>query len=358
MKKKRLYILGTVTLLIQVIAYKLISQKPHFIENYIVPYVFSPIARSLRFLTSPFPFSIGLVLNILMVIALIYHLIKQVVLISKKRRTLSDFALSSLAWLSPIYFFYMILWGFLYYRLPVSALLNYDTAPVSAQELKELCEDLVQSTNASREELTQIEIDTATFKWMKEEAIKGYSTQPNFTYKTPSVKQATGSALLAYMGTAGVYTFFSGEANVNTILANHDVPEVTLHEMAHQLGYASEDEANYIAWLAGKDHPEKLFRYSANYNVVWRSLNRLWNVDSTAANQLYHQLDSTVYHDSEIAMARWKPYRNLVQDYVISPFYNFFLKANGQEYGSMSYDMVVDLLIYERRKSLGSPKHP
>lgn len=358
MKKNQWYSIGITTLIIQIIAFKLISKNTDFIEGYIVPYVFTPLARSLRFLTAPFPFSIGSILYMLLTVWLVYHLGKQVFLISKKKRKLTDLLISTLAWLSPIYLLYMVLWGFLYYRLPVAALLQYDTTPITTEELKELCVDLVESTNATRKELTQVEIDTATFDWMKNEAIKGYSTQSHFTYKTPSVKQATGSALLAYMGTAGVYTFFSGEANVNSILANHDVPEVTLHEMAHQLGYASEDEANYIAWLVGKNHPERLFRYSANYNVVWRSLNRLWNVDSTAANQLYRQLDSTVYHDSEIAMARWKPYRNLVQEYVISPFYNFFLKANGQEYGSMSYDMVVDLLIYERRKLLGSPKNP
>lgn len=358
MKKKHWYSIGITTLIIQIIGFKLISKNTDFVENFIVPYIFTPLARSLRFLTAPFPFSIGSILYMALTAWFVYHLGKQVFLIYKKRRTLTDLLISTLAWLSPVYLLYMVLWGFLYYRLPVSSLLQYDTAPITTEELKELCVDLVESTNSSRKELSQIEIDTATFDWMKKQAIKGYSSQLHFKYKTPSVKQATGSALLAYMGTAGVYTFFSGEANVNSILANHDVPEVTLHEMAHQLGYASEDEANYIAWIAGKNHPDKLFRYSANYNVVWRSLGRLWNVDSTTANQLYHQLDSSVYYDSRVAQARWKPYRNVIQEYVISPFYNLFLKANGQEYGSMSYDMVVDLLIYERRKSLGSPKNP
>jgi hypothetical protein len=358
MKRKRLYVLGIITLLLQIILYKLVSQNTLFVENYIVPYLFTPVARSLRTITEPFTFSIGMVAVFLLSTALILHFCRQIYLIFLKKRSLSHLLLQTLAWLSPIYLLYMVLWGFLYYRLPIANLLEYDTSPVSPSELRELCEYLVESTNTTRKELTQIEIDTASFDWIKQESIRAYTLLPYFNYNTPSIKQATGSTILAYMGTAGVYSFITGEANVNKILANHDVPEVTLHEMAHQVGYASEDEANYIAWLAGKNHPEKLFRYSANYNVVWRSINRLWSVDSTAANDLFLQLDSAVYQDAEIAMARWKPYRNKVQEFVISPFYNFFLKANGQIYGSMSYDMVVDLLIYERRKLLRSPKHP
>lgn len=352
MKKVSLRTLGVVTLFLQLLLFRFLCTQTQWIETVFIPRIFYPFSKVFRLVTSWFPFSLGLVIIYFLTGLLLVLLVRSVRQIIRGKRSVKDFLFSILAWSSPVFLFYTVTWGLLYYRQPVSTLLHYDTAPATVEELRSLCENLVERTNHTRRQLTDSAIYDISPAYLIERAPKAYlSTDlPFLKYNTPSIKMATGSGLLAYMGTSGIYTFWSGEAHVNRINTNADLPAVTLHEMAHQMGFASEDEANYIAWRAGKDYPDPLFQYSACYNVVWRSLRRLWNVDSTYAQTLYSRLDSAVYRDAEIENARWDPYRNPVQRYLISPFYNLFLKANGREYGIMSYDRVVDLIIYERRK--------
>ena len=352
MKKLPLRALGIITFFLQLVLFRFLCTQTQWIENTFIPRVFYPVSRALRWITSWFPFSVGLVFIYLLTGGLLILLFRGILQISRGQQSLKNTLLSLFAWCSPVFFLYTLTWGLLYYRQPVSTLLQYDSAPATIEELRALCEDLVEETNRTRSKLTDSAIYTAKPASLMKKASQAYSETrlPFLRYPVPSLKMATGSGLLAYMGTSGIYTFWSGEANVNRINTPVDLPAVTLHEMAHQVGFASEEEASYIAWLAGKEYPDPLFQYSARYNVVWRSLRRLWNVDSSAAQALYARLDSAVYRDTHIENARWAPYRNVAQKYVISPFYNLFLKANGREYGIMSYDRVVDLLIYERRK--------
>lgn len=359
MKKISLRTFGITTLLLQLVLFRFLCTRTMWIETVFIPRVFYPLSRVFRWVSSWFPFSLGLVIIYLLGAVLIILLVKNIREIIRGKRSLKDALLSLPARLSPVFLFYTLTWGLLYYRQPLSALLAYDASPVTAEELRMLCHDLVERTNSTRRKLTDSTIYSRRPAQIIEAAPQAYSDTglPFLKYHTPSIKPATGSGLLAYMGTSGIYTFWSGEAHVNLINTNVDLPAVTLHEMAHQMGFASEDEASYIAWLTAKDHSDKLFQYSACYNVVWRSLRRLGNVDSSYAQTLYSRLDSAVYHDAEIDNARWAPYRNRVQKYVISPFYNLFLKANGRQYGIMSYDRVVDLLIFERRK-INSPDLP
>ena len=353
MKKPSLQTFGLATLLLQLLLFRFLRTQTDWIETVFIPHVFYPLSGAFRWVTSWFSFSAGLVIIYLLAGALLIFLIRTIRKMIRGEKSLKNVLLSLLAWSSPVFFFYIVTWGLLYYRQPVSTLLEYDTSPTTVEELRALCADLVERTNHTRRKLTDSSVYAVSPAGLLQKAPQAYldTSLPFLEYHTPSVKLATGSGLLATLGTSGIYTFWTGEANVNRVNSNVDLPAVALHEMAHQMGFASEDEASYIAWRAGKDYPDPLFQYSACYNVVWRSLRRLWSVDSTYAQTLYSRLDSAVYRDAEIDNARWAPYRNRMQKYVISPFYNLFLKANGREYGIMSYDRVVDLIIYERRKS-------
>ena len=63
-------------------------------------------------------------------------------------------------------------------------------------------------------------------------------------------KPIFNSNLLCYTGITGIYSPFTGEANVNISSPDIYIPFTTLHEMAHQRGYASEDEANFLVYIA------------------------------------------------------------------------------------------------------------
>ncbi|MCP9766424.1 DUF3810 domain-containing protein [Lacihabitans sp. LS3-19] len=348
-------IISIILLPIQFVFFKIISSNPDWIEDYYSRRFFKGLSSFLRIITSPFNFSIGLVLVYILSFILVFFIVKEITKLRKGETNFKRILINVLAYLSPIYLFFMLTWGLAYHKMPIEKLMHLDKKNIKDQEVIDLCKTLVDSTNKKRSALSDVQISKSSFDEIFDEAPEAYTNLkgqfPFLNYKHPSIKKATGSNLLAYMSTSGVYMFPSGEANVNTNNMLYDAPYVTTHEMAHQLGFASEDEANFLAFLACKNHPNPLFQYSAYYGTVFRALNKVWEIDSTQSKELYGKLDPKVIADREKEKAVWIKFRNPIQRYIVSPFYDFFLKSNGQEEGSRSYDLVLDLMVAERRKA-------
>lgn len=338
----------------QVVLFKILTKNTEWIEYNYINLVFRNLSKFLRILTSPFNFSIGLILAYMASVALIWWLFKSLNLIYKRRLNFKQFLINILAFLSPVYLFYMLTWGLAYHKKPLDELMNLNKANISDSEIIALTESLIERTNASRKIVNQDSLENFTLEKVFKQAPLGYhqlsSKFPFLSYQNSSLKKATGSTLLAYMSTSGIYMFPTGEANINTHNVLYEAPFVCSHEMAHQLGFASEDEANFLAYLACKNHPNPIFRYSANYGLVFRTLNKVWEIDSTLSKRLFKKLDPLVIKDIDKEKVVWKKFRNPIQKYIIAPFYDLFLKSNGIKEGARSYDLVVDLLVAEKRK--------
>ena len=354
MKNQRWKIVSIVLLLAQIVLFKILTNNPEWIEYNYINLFFKHLSRFLRIITSPFNFSIGLILVYITSIALIGWLLKSLYRIQKRKLHFKQFLINTLAFFSPIYLFYMLTWGLAYHKMPLDQLMNLDKTNITDSEIIAITESLIEETNVSRKIVNQDSLENFTLEKVFQEAPKGYhqlsSNFPFLSYQHSSLKKAVGSTLLAYMSTSGIYMFPTGEANINTFNVLYEAPFVCSHEMAHQLGFASEDEANFLAYLACRNHPNPIFRYSANYGLVFRTLNKVWEIDSTLSKRLYKKLDPLVIKDLEKERAIWKKFRNPLQKYVVAPFYDLFLKSNGIEEGSRSYDLVVDLLVAEKRK--------
>lgn len=349
-------IISIILLPIQFIVFKIITSNEEWVEYYYSRGFFRIVTRFLRLISGWTSVSLGLILVYFLSAFLIYLIVKSIFRIRRKGVSLRQIAINFLAYLSPIYLFFMLTWGLAYHKKPLEKILNISTKNIKNQEVIELCKELIDSVNVSRERISESKLKETTFEKVFELAPVGYENLEArysfLNYKTPSIKKASGSNLLAYLSTSGVYMFPSGEANVNTNNMIYDAPYVTTHEMAHQLGFASEEEANYLAYLACKNNPHAIFQYSAYYGTVFRALNKVWEIDSTYSKTLFDKLSPAVKADREKERQVWKKFRNPIQVYVVSPFYDLFLKSNGQEQGSRSYDLVIDLMVAERRKGL------
>ncbi len=355
MKNQSWKIASLVLLLAQIVLFKILTNNPDWIEFNYINHFFRHLSRFLRIITSPFNFSIGLILVYFAGIGLIWWLFKSIYLFQKKKLHFKQFLLNILAFLSPVYLFYMLTWGLAYHKKPIDELMNLNKENITDSEIISLTESLIEEKNVSRKIVNQDSLGKFTLEKIFKQAPKGYHQLsvifPFLSYQNSSLKKAAGSTLLAYMSTSGIYMFPTGEANINTHNVLYEAPFVCSHEMAHQLGFASEDEANFIAYLACRNHPNPIFRYSANYGLVFRTLNKVWEIDSTLSKSLFKKLDPLVIKDLEKEKAVWKKFRNPFQKYIIAPFYDLFLKSNGIEEGSRSYDLVVELLVAEKRKT-------
>lgn len=294
------------------------------------------------YISSIFSFSIGLVIWYILGIYLIYKTIK---LLKSKNKNFKIAFEKTFKTLNIIYPIYMLMWGLAYYQSPLATKLNFNISNIKTSELEGLCKDLIFKTNTERSLLP----DSILPAFENTISIAKTSAK-NINFPHPVLKIAAGSTLLSYMNTGGIYNFMSGEANVNATTLAFELPFTSMHELAHQQGYASEDEANFMAYTSCKNHKDPLFRYSANYGIVFTAINRLWAVDSTLAKSYYENLSPQVKKDRWLDKEHWKKYQNPVDTYIVRPFYNQFLKSNGQEDGTNSYNKVLELLIGEQRK--------
>ena len=355
MKKISWKLISIIFLPIQFVFFKIIISNPIWIEDYYSRRVFNSVSSFLRIITSPFNFSVGLVLIYILSVFLFYLIIKEIIKLRNGKTKLKKIVVNLLAYLSPIYLFFMFTWGLAYHKVPIENLMDLNTENIEDQEFIDLCKALIYAANQKRGTLSDEQLQKSSFDEVFDiapEAYKNLKSQFSFLeYHHPSIKKAAGSDLLAFMSISGVYMFPSGEANVNTNNMLYDAPYVTTHEMAHQMGFASEDEANFLAFLACRSYPNPLFQYSAYYGTVFRALNKVWEIDSTLSKELYGKLDAKVIADRDMEKAVWIKFKNPVQRYIVSPFYDLFLKSNGQEEGSRSYDLVLELMVAERRKA-------
>ncbi len=119
--------------------------------------------------------------------------------------------------------------------------------------------------------------------------------------------------------------------------------------MSHQLGYASESQANFVGYLTAIHSPDTLFHYSAYFDLFSYANHELAVKDSVKAHDNYQRLDTLVKKDFTELKLFQKKYKNPFEK-VVRIFYDRYLKANQQDKGVKSYNQVTDLLVAYYKK--------
>jgi hypothetical protein len=122
------------------------------------------------------------------------------------------------------------------------------------------------------------------------------------------------------------------------------IPYVACHEIAHQLGYANESEANFVGYLAAIQSPDTLFHYSTYFDLFNYANSELFSKDSVAARNNYMKLSIPVRNDVEELRDYWRRSNNAFEP-IIRMFYDNYLKANQQAEGVRSYEQVTGWLV-------------
>ena len=84
---------------------------------------------------------------------------------------------------------------------------------------------------------------------------------PNLEYRPVSIKKSLFSLPLTYIGFSGYLNPWTNEAQVNSIIPIYKFSTTATHEIAHQLGFAAENEANFIGWLAAINHDNVYMKF-------------------------------------------------------------------------------------------------
>ena len=109
---------------------------------------------------------------------------------------------------------------------------------------------------------------------------------------------------MSYLGIGGIFIPFTCEANVNATLPDWEIPFTAAHELAHQRGFAREEEANYVGYLACRAHPDRDFQYSGTFRAALYALSALGQVDRAAYGRMRGRVTAPLGRDLA-ALAAW-----------------------------------------------------
>ena len=150
-------------------------------------------------------------------------------------------------------------------------------------------------------------------------------------------------ALFSRLGIAGLYFPLTGEALVNGDDLPDTLPFTICHELAHQAGWAREDEANYAAFLACESCDAPAFRYSAHFTMLLYAMKTLRRVDEYRWHECVNRMNPALL--SRFAAANGlnaTPSTGLraIQETLTDAF----LRVSGDPGGIDSYERVIQLI--------------
>jgi len=334
-----------------------ISQFPDFIETYYAQKMYPPLSQYLRVASGWLPVSVGDVFYFLLVLFifiqiffLIKNLRKKQLALAEKLRPLIRISVS----ISILYLCFYLFWGLNYYRKGIADQLELKKdGTYATQELLALNSELLQIINQLRSHPDFNKQIFPSREAMFKEAAASYqnlSHHFNFLgYRSVSLKPTLYGRLGNYGGFLGYYNPFTGEGQVNTTCPYFLQPFITCHEIAHQIGYASESEANFIGFLATTHSPNIYMQYSGHLEMYLYASGKLRQTDSNLVKSLNQKLHPLVKKDLKEYKAYLQAHETILQDWT-NVLFDLFLKSNHQQQGIYSYKDVVGWAIAYRKK--------
>lgn len=247
---------------------------PNLIATYYNQGIFKYWTNGLRWLFGSIPFALGELVYFIVFIILIINIIKCANALKKLNQIWQKigFLLFKLAWLGiRLFVVFQFIWGFNYMQPDPTNTFGLSIQPpnnvqIAEIEINQLTNELIQELNQTKQEITSSRSKTPNFEQTiakVQHAYEGISkAYPMLQLQNQSVKKATFPTLGDYIGFLAFYQPITAEAIVRSDLPILTQPYTIAHEMAHQLGYASETEANFIAFVVASESKDPILKYS------------------------------------------------------------------------------------------------
>jgi hypothetical protein len=224
---------------------------------------------------------------------------------------------------------------------------------VSAAELKETAFLLDEKVNKAAQNgefgadgFSKMPYDLETLNGHLLDAYRGMREKyPFISSLSVGVKPVLASKAMSYTHITGVYTYFTGEANINTYFPDYTLPFTAAHEMAHQRGISRENEANFVAFLATTASSDAYLQYAGYLNLYEYVANALWSADQAAYREVLRALSPSVIGELRAYAAFFDQFRDSAAADISDAVNDTYLKLHGNKEGTASYGMVVDLAV-------------
>ena len=324
------------------------------------PDLFFPVYRDiskswiafLSRITGIFPFSLW---DILMVILFVFAVSSLIICIRRKK---------ILKWLANAFLVVSVLcfvtiygWMLNHYAPSLSGYLDLEVKEYSTEELYDACEHYLVKAGELSEKMERDEqyhlkeYDVYEIGELSGKAYKNLENQyPVFKGSDVRVKSFSliGDYLL-YNDIVGMFMPIDGEASVCGHSASVQLPFYMCHEAAHRLAIASEQEANFAAFMACINNKDPRFFYSGYYMAFSYCFSSLYGTDPEMTLSLFEKYSQdkgvlVLILDRSDVYEHYRKYESRLSD-VSDQINDTYLKTFSHEEGIRSYGMVTDYLI-------------
>ncbi|QYS88915.1 DUF3810 domain-containing protein [Flavobacterium davisii] len=331
--------------LLQIVLLEILTTFPFITEQYYSNGFYPVISKLNRIIFGWIPFSIGDLIYTLLILYFIYWFYKnqKTSWIQKIKQTFNIFVIT--------YFIFHLLWAFNYYRMPLYQKMNLKT-DYTQKELFQFTKKLINTSNQIHFKLTHNTNEKVIIPYKTVQIFQlaplGYvdlqKKHPYFEYKNPSIKKSLFSIPLTYMGFGGYLNPFTNEAQVNNEPPSYSLPIVVCHEMAHQMGYSSESECNFIGYLASTHNKNLFFQYAGHTYALRYCLSNISSKNKKELENIIKTINPCILKNFKETDLFWSKHESILNK-GFELFYDHFLKLNQQEEGIKSYSKFIDLLI-------------
>ncbi len=344
-------------LLLSTILLKLFARDEGRVEAYYTYGIYPYLSRSFRLLFGWIPFSAGDLLYGATAIFLIFRVSKYVRRLFRnaaRPQPGAPLLLKAVRTALLIYLVFNVLWGLNYDRSGVARQFNLEVRTYTREDLLQLTTalqgklcyyaDRIEARGRAHLDNNRLLFQSGVAAFRNIEPVL-----PFLAYAYPSIKPSLITPLGRYFGFTGYYNPFTAEAQLKTSVPPFVKPFVLCHEIAHQIGYAKENEANFISFIVARESADLHFRYSVYFDMYLYALAELGEEDFTAAWMLSRTAHPQVQRDRRTYAEYLRGEQNSIEPFV-STFYDQYLKMNNQPKGKGSYNQVVGWLIALMKK--------
>ena len=343
----------------------LLGFYPDFVENWYSLGFYPLFADFLRRIFGWLPFSLGDLLYFAIGCWILVIFIRFFLSFSRKKSTsagLFQLIGSLLRFVCWTYLIFKLFWGLNYNRQGIASQLSIKHTLYAKEEVTALTRALIQKTNECRKRLPDTSLPVYAVPQIIQQAVNNYrilqTIYPFLQYDHPSVKSSMYSNIADYIGFTGYYAPLTGEAQLRTDIPGILLPYITCHEIAHQLGYASESEANFVGYLAASVSGNAYFNYSVYLDLLGYAQGQefLLYAQDSSFKALEMVLDYNRTHIDSLVKKDRKEIRRFFMERsnkiapVSADLYDQYLKFNKQLRGINSYDEVIGWLIAYSKK--------
>lgn len=325
--------------------------------------VSSVIRQILSFVSGVFPFSVAEIILYAVPLIIVLIILNVVRKVRSKNFVLSHFLYRLLSVIMLLVILFINTFAVCYLRQPLEKNLNLhrrsidrDEAYESALFLKRQLDNVVDSIEFDD---SGASVNPHSWSSMDNLIDAGYdklSSAYDFITRIHSKpKQILISPLMTYTHISGIYMPFTGEANVNTNYPDYVVAFTMAHEKAHQRGIASEDEANFVAFLALLASDDEYLNYCALMTMYDYFLDSLIVNDFEMYNHLLSSTDYRIIGEMRAYSKFFDKYRDSGTSKIADAVNDTYLKTMGEDKGVESYGMVVELFFAYIEKNNGLP---